>query len=143
MDKLNGYAIKHIVKNRGLLDLEKQPRAFTSKPQARDAVANRCCIYIIEVHRNKRLTSYKLGCKFLATECQENPEGKWEGKYEYKITSEKPACGLYFGSPVLINDEEFNEWFRRIQGMIKIPPEYIKTLESIFSNPSNGAKPFV
>lgn len=148
---MTAFAVKHIEQERGPLALimkkvKKQPYVYTSKSTEATAASKSCYVYMIEVLRDKGDTSYRLGYKFKAGEIYESAGGSlWEGQFKYKITGTYPyhLDGMYFDDPVLIDNDDFNSWFKtETLGMTKIPAEHVQTLENILSDPINRAKSF-
>ena len=101
---------------------------------------------MFEVIRHKEGTSYKLAYKFKAGESHKKAGGElWEGQFKYKITGTYPyhLDGMYFDAPVLIDNNDFNSWFKsETLGMREVPAKHVQTLEKIFSEPDNHAKNF-
>jgi hypothetical protein len=148
---VKAFAVKHIEQERGPLSsimkkVKKQPYVYTSKSAEAFAASSGGTVYMLEVIRDKKGTSYRLGYKFKAGEHFKKAGGAlWECLFEYKITGTYPyhLDGMYFDEPVLIEDEEFNSWFKQeTLGMCEIPAEHVQTLEKVFSEPSNSAKWF-
>ena len=143
------YAIKHLEKEYGPLanlikKIKKQPFSLTSKKAAAEDAATGKFIYVIEVLRDKSITSYRLGYKYKATECFTAAGGAlWEGTFKYKNTVKYGAAseGKYFEKPILITDPKFIEWYKaETYGMARIPDECIDTLEDIFEKESANVR---
>lgn len=148
---MTAYAVKHISDDRGpitsiMKNVKKQPYSYTSKPEKAEGAAKGRFVYVIEVQRVSGATSYHLGYKYRAREAHKAAGGSlWGGQFEYKnsVAYGVASDGLYFDSPVLITDSDFIDWYKsETFGMAEIPGHLLPVLESIFSNPSNGAKAF-
>ncbi|MDD5462011.1 MAG: hypothetical protein PHG00_10350 [Methylococcales bacterium] len=148
---MTAYAVKHVYEERGSLvraiqDFNNIPHSYTSKKKEAEDAARGNAIYVIEVSKEKGMTIYKLGYKFISTEVfKKAGNALWLDRYKYKntVSYSKSVIGCYFGLPVLIDSPEFNEWFKgETYGMTKIPENLIDELEKLILNPINMAKQF-
>ncbi|ADE15099.1 hypothetical protein Nhal_1991 [Nitrosococcus halophilus Nc 4] len=148
---MTSFAVKHIEEKHGALssvlkNAKKQPYSLTSKEYEAHEAAKGRFVYVIEVLRVKGDTIYLLGYKYKARTVLAAPGvALWRGKFKYKNSVEYgiPSEGLYFDKPVLITDTGFIDWFKgETFGMAAIPVAHVKTLETLFKDPSNYAKKF-
>jgi hypothetical protein len=129
-----------------LKGIKKQPYSYALNESEATKAALGNDIYVIEVVVEARKRIYRLGYRYRAYECFVRPGGTpWSSHFKYKNTIKHglPAEGMYFDSPILIQDQEFTEWCKREpSAMLELPAKYIDVLEGIFSLAVNGAHSF-
>lgn len=127
-------------------EIRKTPYSYTSKHSKANEAAQGNYVFVIEVHRDGRKTSYSLAYKYKATEAFKRPGALWKDEFIYKNSSTPgdKAEGMYFEKPIEINQPNVNSWFLDLlPGMAEIPSHLVPELDSIVANPANGAKSFV
>lgn len=152
---MTAYVIKHTNKDRDrpLINIirdfkkAKPPHSYTSKKTEAEAAARGKAIYVIEVIREKGITSYKLGYKYISTAVHKSPhKAGWLDKYAYKNTTVylRPVEGYYFNPPILIESPSFNDWLKELRrsGMTMIPPKLENELENEMLKSEHIAKKF-
>jgi hypothetical protein len=144
------FAVKHNANRRKELVLRLgtysvTPWSFSSKERETLDAADGWTIYVIEVRRSSAgQTTYWAGYWFRSSKRIPALPGKlWDNEFKYQNVSTPPGpvTGQYFPAPVLILDPEFNTWYLRTQGMVRLPPQHAATLERMFLDPRNAAKP--
>ena len=145
------FVVKHLVADHGSLtanlrDIRRTPYSFTSKHGEAHSAANGNLVYVVEVHRAKGSTTYRLGYKYRAFEVFKRPgTALWKDEFVYKNSAipGDHAEGAYFESPVEVGDDELNAWLLGLPpGMSEIPAQFLPTFDALVDEPANGAKMF-
>jgi hypothetical protein len=145
------FAVKHLVSEHGplmanLKDIRRTPYSFTSKHTEASAAARGALVYVVETHRLKGETSYKLGYVYRAFEAYKRAGSVlWKNEFIYKNSAVPgdPAEGAYFETAVDIRDPDFCAGFLALPpGMVEIPPHLVAPLDALIDDPANGAKAY-
>ena len=141
---MTAYAVKHLAYQRGPLaeimkDVKAQPYSFTSKePEASDAIGH--YVFVIEVLKEKGITTYWLGYKYRAADkVRKAGGGKWNDEFDFKNIAHYPPDGAYLDPPLRITDPAVCKWLSTKQpGMAVIPPLHVTALDVLFSHCSHS-----
>jgi hypothetical protein len=148
---LSSFAVKHVVADHGALartmkDVRKTPFSFTSKEPEASAAARGGDVYVIEVSAEGGTRTYALGYKYRAYERYAKPGGAlWRDEFKFKNSAVpgEPAQGVYFDTPVVIDDAGLREWLAtKLPSMAEIPAHLVTALEVMVAEPANNAKHF-